>query len=233
MPEGNRDDLLARGFALVTYDTPAAEFVGGSAPTRGPSVGFGPLAAPAGLLGRAFFRMVIRHAEEVVPRVVDTLVGLPMIDASRIGIAGTSTQGFIALAAFATEPRLASAAVVSACPDYVAFLRDSTMGMAGERLALDHDYRRWLVAKSPGSHPVHVAHGPLLLIAGEHDRMTPPSCLSESSESMGGLRTAFAAAGRRNQLRIRILPRLGHGSTPRSNQMIASWWSRWLGPTGR
>jgi len=228
MPEGNRDDLLARGFALVTYDTPAAEFVS-RAPTTGPRVGFGPLAAPAGLLGRAFFRMVVRHAEEVVPRVLDALVGLPVIDAGRIGIAGTSTQGFIALAAFATEPRLAVAAVVSACPDYVAFLRDSTMGMAGERLTLDPAYSRWLVSKSPGSHPSRLAHGPLLLIAGEHDRMTPPSCLSEST---GGLRTAFAAAGRRNQLRIRMTPRLGHGSTPRSNQMIASWWSRWLGPTG-
>ena len=90
------------------------------------------LASPSGgRLGERWVRSITSMAHLGIPRIVDYLETLPGVDHERIVVAGTFTDGFVALQALAHDTRLAGALAIGACGDYHRFLQDSPLGMAG------------------------------------------------------------------------------------------------------
>ena len=119
-PFSDPEALLARGVIVATYQVDwkrVAELLGTKPAPPPPEpekseerVGAWLLSSPRpGVIGRAYFELIASNAAQNVPDVVDLLVGLPDVDPARIAIAGSSTQGFVALEALQHEPRLAAA----------------------------------------------------------------------------------------------------------------------------
>src|SRR5262245_34376181 len=101
---GAEETLLDAGFAVVTYRL-HWELIRGLAPPQPPpspntaAVGVWLLAAPSPqTVGQGYFAIIASDAG-MVPRIVDYLGTLREVDATRIGIAGSSTNGFVALEA--------------------------------------------------------------------------------------------------------------------------------------
>ena len=116
---GENDALRAAGAIVVSFidwsakpPPPPAENTAGKWVLASPS---------AAVLGREYLRSIARTANEVIPRVVDYLVTLPEIDPGRIGMTGSSTNGFITLEAVAADGRLSAAVAVAACGDHLRF----------------------------------------------------------------------------------------------------------------
>ncbi len=224
--------MLWEGAVMVTYRIDWARLKGGpSAPppdAKNP-VGKWVLAAPSpGVIGQHYLQQIAATATIVVPRVIDYLETAPEVDARRLAITGASTNGFIALQAIAADSRLTVATVLAACGDYHRFLHYSSMGMAGEPLALEPAYERWLRAQEVINHPRRMVHAALLMVNRAQDPLVPISCADETARV---LQRAYAAAGRRDRFRfVRIEDLEGHGAGPRESKENFSWLRTWLLP---
>jgi predicted esterase len=215
--------LRAAGFVTASFtvpprpkrDEPPAESRAGQLVLASPS---------AAVLGRGYLRTITTTATAIVPRVVDQLEHEPEVDPARIAIVGSSTDGFVALAALAAEPRLAAAVVAFACGDYATFLRFSSMGMQGEPLTLEPDYAAWVHAAAPVNHPGRLPPRPLLLVAGTSDPLIPLACARTTADAVAA---AYAEAGVPDRFRFLEVPR-GHGVGPGEQQEAAAWLVRWL-----
>lgn len=158
------------------------------------------LASPSpGRLGERYLRSIAAMADIAIPRIVDYLETLPMIDHDRIAVGGTFTDGFIALQALAHDERLAAAVVVGACGDYHRFLRDSSLGANGGPMTLDPAYDTWLTAQEVVHHPDRVVPAPLLLVNRTDDPAMPIACADETARA---LTPAYAAAGVPDHFRL-------------------------------
>jgi dienelactone hydrolase len=189
------------------------------------------LAGPSqATLGRQFFSTIVHEATTVIPQVLDHLVRLPHVDAGRIGIAGSSTSGFRALAAMAAEPRLAAAAVVAACGDYHAFLQHSPLGAAGKQLALDPTFDRWLREHAPVSHPDRLVHGAVLMLNGASDLAVPLRCAEQSAAVF---RRAYGRAGVPERYRFVAIENGSHLLGDEARHEVLTWWYQWLLPQRR
>jgi dienelactone hydrolase len=173
--------------------------------------------------------MVATNADDVVPKVLDYLVTVPEVDARRIGIVGASTNGFIALQAVAHDRRLAAASVLSACGDYHAFLRDSTLGMDGAPLALEPDYDRWLRGIEPIRAPERVTHAAVLMVNRDGDPVIPIQCADVTAHVLGG---TYARAKIPDRFRYRVIESSAHGLDQRDAEESLAWLGRWLEPPG-
>jgi hypothetical protein len=247
-PLGDPEALLRRGFVLVEFEidwervrealeqggrpeSPAPE-----EPT-GESVGAWLLASPRpGIVGRGYFALIAGNVA-IVSDVLDLLESLPEVDPSRIAIAGSSTQGFVALEALAREPRLAAGVVRVACGDYHRFLRSSSLGLkddprwlpAGE-LRLDPDYEAELREREPIRHPERLPPRPLLLVVGSEDRAIPIACARSTAAS---LRPAYEAAGVPDRFQMIVFDGAGHHLGEVADALTLHWWERWLLPADR
>ncbi len=151
------------------------------------------LASPSpGRLGERYLRSIVAMADIAIPRIIDYLETLPMIDRDRIAIGGTFTDGFVALQALAHDERLAAGVIVGACGDYHRFLRDSSLGAAGGPMTLDASYDTWLTAQEVVHHPERVVPAPLLLVNRIDDPAVPIACADDSARVLA---PAYAAAG--------------------------------------
>jgi dienelactone hydrolase len=184
------------------------------------------LAAPTPKsVGRGYFQLITGSAEQTVSQVVDHLETLPEIDAGRIGIVGTSTNGFKVLQAFAAEPRLAAAVAVAACGDYHHFLAESPLGMDGAPLDLAPDYDAWLRTIEPDRHPERLTHGALLMVNGGQDHAVPVDCARETARIF---RAAFAQAGVPERFRAIVIEDAGHALVDETRHWVMAWWYQWL-----
>ena len=177
------------------------------------------------ILGREYLRSIARTANEVIPRVVDYLVTLPEIDPGRIGMTGSSTNGFITLQAVAADGRLSAAVAAAACGDHLRFLRFSSMGMAGQPLQLDPEYERWLHGQEPIRHPERLVHAALLVVNRVDDPLVPISC-AESTAHV--LERAYARAGVPERFRFVRTQESGHGVGKAEGEEALAWLRRWL-----
>jgi hypothetical protein len=224
---GNTRQLMGAGFVAVTY-TVNWERARGPVPTPPPrgAVGIWVLAAPsAGVLGERYLRDIAAASGEYVPAVIDWLATLPDVDAKRIGMVGSSTNGFITLQAVAVDRRIRAAVALAACGDYHGFLRDSSMGMTGKPLALDPDYERWIRTQEIIRHPERVVHSALLMINRVQDELIPVSCADETARV---LQPAYAAAGATDRFRYIRREATGHGTGPEEIQPTMEWFEHWL-----
>ena len=222
--------LLAEGIVAVTYRVDWTRLPGAPpAPTPAAenTAGKWALAAPSPrLVGEQFLRTIAATATLVVPRVIDYLVTVPGIDPTRIAITGASTNGFIALEAIASEPRLSVAVAVAACGDYFRFLRYSSMGMDGRPLDLDPAYAAWLRTQQPIARPRRLVHAALLMVNRVQDPLIPIACADETQRVLAPV---YASGGFARRFRfVRIEEAEGHGLGPREDQENRAWLRTWL-----
>ncbi len=227
---GDRSALLGRGFLVVTYrinwdvhnqSPPAAP-----PPAEAP-VGEWVLASPSpDVLGREYLRAVATTANEVIPKIVDWLVTVPEVDPARIGIIGASTNGLVTLQAVARDHRIAAAVALAACGDYHAFLRDSSMGMDGQPLALDPAYERWIRTQEIVRHPQRAVHTALLMVNRNRDPVIPFSCVEPTAKA---LERAYRRAHVSGRFRFTVFDSDRHGLDARDATAAWAWFDRWLG----
>jgi hypothetical protein len=223
------ETLLAAGLVVVTYGINWHLLAGLVPPNPAPpknTVGVWLLASPTPqTIGKAYLDLIAHDATQVIPKVVDYLGTVPDVDPARIGIVGSSTLGFTALQAVATDRRLAAAAILVACGDYHTFLHLSSLAMNGQPLDLDPDYERWLRANEPIGRPERLVHAALLMVNGTDDPAVPSPCAVETA---GVLRTAYARAGVPDRFRFVLVPGGGHNLGSEAGHEVLAWWYRWL-----
>lgn len=242
-PIVDEEQLLAHGYVVVRFHTnwqklaPLVARDDAEAPAAEPDEGVGKwmLAAPRpGIVGRGYFALIAGDARTSVPAVMDHLEGIPEIDPRRVAIAGSSTQGFVALEALIQEPRLAAAAVRVACGDYHEFLKSSSLALDDDprwlvdgRLVLDDDYESQLRQQEPIRFAERFPPRPLLLLNGGEDRAVPVACARETARV---LERAYRRRGVSERFRFVLYPEQGHDLGPDSAREILAWWERWLRP---
>jgi dienelactone hydrolase len=229
---GEREALLAAGFAVVTFtvhweqlrgQTPAP-LPAAPAPTGGAGVWL--LASPSPrTVGQRYFGLVAAQVK-ALRRVLDHVSTSRAVDPSRIGIAGSSTNGFAALEATAADRRVRAAVVVAACGDYHRFLELSSLAMRGAPLDLDPGYSNELHAREPARHAERLPHAAVLMINGTADVAVPPACARETAASLG---SAYATAGAPEKFRLVLVDGATHNQLGlRTREEGIAWFARWL-----
>ena len=232
---GEEDALLAAGIVVVTY-TYAWEQVAVKAPAPPPAAGtrtYGTwmLASPTPQKVGAGYFAIIATSAGFIPKIIDYLDTLPEIDPTRIGMAGTSTRGFMTLEAVALDARIRVAVAVTACGDYLCFLHLSSLGMKGEPLDLDPTYERDLVAREAISDPQRLTHTALLMLNGSQDLAVPAECARRTDAV---LRKAYAAAGVPDRYRFVLREGASHNIIARTvREDMIPWFQRWFAAENR
>jgi dienelactone hydrolase len=220
--------LLAAGAVVVTYEVhlPPPAPAAAEQPAAPNTVGVWLLAAPsAKTVGEFWFALIAHQAEKVIPAIVDHLGGVPEVDPARVGVAGISTTGFVALQAVAADRRLRAAAAVSACGAYHTFLHLSNLAMNGAPLDLDPSYDRWLDVHDPVAHPQRLVHAAILMVNGDDDTAVPARCALETGRALS---RAYAAADVPERFRLVMLPDANHNIGPSAQHDVMAWWYRWF-----
>jgi hypothetical protein len=224
---GDTHELIGSGFVAVSYTIDWAALKGPPPPPPQNTVGTWVLASPsAAVLGERYLREIAETATVYVPLIIDWLVTVPDVDPARIGMAGGSTNGFITLQAIAADRRIRAAVAVAACADYRVFLRDSSMGMRGEPLALDAAYERWIRSQEIIQSPRQVVHAALLMINRTGDELIPIGCADETAKVLS---RAYARAGVPERFRYLRQEAAGHDLGPTERQEVLVWFQEWLG----
>jgi len=234
---GGDDVLAAMGVAAVSYEihwkllrglAPPKEEAPPPAPGTPPRTwGKWLLASPSPrTVGQGYFQLIAGNGEQTVPKVLDWLATLPEIDAGRLGVAGFSTNGFVALVAAAHDPRIRVAVAVAACGDWPTFLAQSPLALGGEEpFDPEPAYRRFIARTDPIRHPRRLVHAALLMVNGDDDPAIPFACASATADA---LRRAYAAAGVPERFRFAVVPGGGHEVQPDARWETLGWVQRWL-----
>lgn len=224
---GDTHQFVAAGFVAVTYNINWA-LLKGPAPPPPPQqvVGKWVLASPsAAVLGETYLRGIASTATDYVPKIIDWLVTVPDVDATRIGMVGVSTNGFVTLQAVAADRRIRAAVAVAACGDYHRFLRYSSMGMEGRPLDLDPAYDRWVQSQEIIRNPRPVVHAALLMVNRVPDELIPISCADETARALA---RAYKRAGAADRFRYVRVPEAGHGIGLEERRETLVWLQDWL-----
>lgn len=230
---GDTRRFMEAGIVALTYKVAGRVFVRSkpAPPASEQTVGKWVLASPsAGVIGETYLRDVAATATEVVPAILDWLPTVPEVDATRIGMAGVSTNGFISLQAMAADRRIRAAVVIAACGDYHRFLRDSSMGMEGNPLELEPSYEAWIRDQEIVRHPDRLVHGALLMLNRVDDELVPISCADATAEALAA---AYERAGAADRFRYVRLETTGHGIGPDERRETMEWFDQWLLPPTR
>jgi dienelactone hydrolase len=184
-----------------------------------------------------------------VMRLIDYLETRPDVDASRIGLGGTSKGGIETYLTAAVDPRVAVSV--------------SERGVQSFKWALEHngwDSRAWTfrdaleAAARESKTPVNasfvrqfydrvspgiygefdapamlplVAPRPMLVINGDSDPRTPMAGVRESAAAA---ERAYKAAGASDKFVLLVMTNLGHENTPEIEAAMVEWFVRWLKP---
>jgi dienelactone hydrolase len=235
---GDHEALRGAGFAVATFrlhwerlrglhaapPLPAAPAP--SADTGGP-VGVWLLASPSPrTVGQRYLGLIAAYVA-AVRRVVDHLTTLDLVDASRLGVVGSSTNGFVSLEATAADARIAAAVAVAACGDYHVFLQRSSLAMHGAPLDLDPAYSRDLRAREPATHPERLTHAAILMLNGSADEAVPLACAEETAAR---LHAAYRRAAVPERFRLVVVEGAAHAALgARARDESVAWFGRWLG----
>jgi pimeloyl-ACP methyl ester carboxylesterase len=233
---GEHDALLDAGFAVVTYQVHWELLKGlvGRSPTTTSPASFPPgktygkwllASSDPRMIGQGYLKLIVGNAEDAVPKVIDALSALPDVDVNRLGIAGTSTNGFVVIQALMADHRLSAGAAIVACGDYHRFLQASSLAMDGGTLELDHEYESWLDTKEPIRHPERVVHAALLMMNGSDDRAIPVQCAAETARVF---RNAYRRAGQSRRFKFVLLTGKGHNIAAEASVQVRAWLRRWL-----
>jgi dienelactone hydrolase len=184
-----------------------------------------------------------------VMRLIDYLETRPDVDASRIGLGGTSKGGIETYLAAAVDPRIAVSV-----PE---------RGVQSFKWALDHaawDSRAWTFREAleaaareskaavnaaflrqfydrvapgiygefdaPSMLPL-AAPRPMLVINGDSDPRTPMAGVRQSAAAA---ERAYTAAGARDKFVLQVMADTGHENTPEIEKAMVEWFVRWLKP---
>jgi len=225
---GDSHPIVAEGWVAVTYSVRWG-LLRPPQPTPAPDqtvAGKWVLASPsADIIGQQYLRDIAATADTYLPAVIDWLVAQPEIDPTRLAIAGTSTNGFIALRAAAVDRRLGVVVAIAACGDYERFLQFSEMGMAGKPLALSPAYAQWLHSQEVISDPTQLTHAAVLMINRSPDPLIPVSCADETARV---LTDAFTRAGVPQRFRYLRFDTEGHGVGGPELAETMAWLKQWL-----
>lgn len=225
---GDTHQLVGGGFVAVRYSINWT-LIKGAPPTPLPaehSVGKWVLASPsADVLGERYLRDIAATATVYVPAVINWLETVPEIDATRIGMAGGSTNGFITLQAVAADRRIRAAVAIAACGDYHRFLRYSSMGMGDAPLDLAPAYNQWIQSQEIVRNPHQVVHAALLMVNRVDDQVIPISCADETARV---LEQAYRRADATDRFRYVRRPVAGHGIGAEENNETLAWFEQWL-----
>ena len=227
---GNVRPLLSAGFVVVTY---SIDWNALKRPTPEPlnsetAVGTWVLQSPsAGVLGERYLREIATIATQLVPQVIDWVARDRDVDPARIGMAGGSTNGFITLQAAAADARLRAVVAIAACADYHGFLRDSSMGLRGQPLALDDAYEQWVREQELIRRPDRLVHTAVLMVNRSGDELIPIACADATADV---LRRAYAEAGVPDRFRYVRFENAGHGIGTDEYLEALSWFEQWLQP---
>jgi dienelactone hydrolase len=227
---GDRASLLRHGFLVVTYriNWEVLKRPEAPPPPLENAAGKWVLASPSPkILGRDYLRSLTTIGNELIPHIIDYLVTVPEVDPARIGFAGNSTNGFVALLAVARDRRLAAAVVLAACGDFHRFLRYSSMGMEGRPLELAPSYARWLRSQEVIAHPARVVHAAVLMVNRDEDPIIPIACADTTARA---LERAYRRAGVPERFRYVVLHGEQHGLDKRDVEETLGWLDRWLRP---
>lgn len=239
---GADEALVGAGFAVATF-TLHWEMLRGLAPPPPPPppAGDAPAASdgPMGVwllasptprtVGQPYFGLIAASVR-AVGRVVDHLATRADVDAGRLGIAGSSTNGFVALEA-AADARIRAVVAVAAAGDYLCFLERSGLAMRGAPLALDPAYARELHARQPAEHPERLTHAAVLLVNGAADVAVPAACAERTAAA---LRPAYERAGVADRFELVLVEGAGHNQLADvARERALAWFGHWLAPDSR
>jgi hypothetical protein len=233
---GEADALLDAGFAVVTYRThwellQGLTAKGPATTTSGqPQRTYGKwllATSDPHRIGEGYFTLIVGNGGRVVPQVIDAISTLPDVDTRRLGIAGTSTNGFAVLHALMADRRLGAGVAVAACGDYHRFLQASSLAMGGEPLELAPDYERWMEEWEPIRHPERLVHAALLMMNGADDHAVPARCATETARVF---KRAYRKAGASRRFRFVLLEGAGHNLAVPARAEVPAWFRRWLSP---
>jgi dienelactone hydrolase len=235
---GEHETLLRAGFAVATFRlhwerlrgldaAPPSPTAPAPSPATGGPVGVWLLASPSPrTVGRRYFGLIAAYVA-AVRRVVDHLTTLEGVDASRLGVVGSSTNGFVSLEATAADARIAAAVAVAACGDYHVFLQRSSLAMHGAPLDLDPVYSRDLRAREPATHPERLTHAAVLMLNGSADQAVPLACAEETAQR---LHVAYRRAAVSERFRLVVVEGAAHAALgARAREESVAWFGRWLG----
>jgi pimeloyl-ACP methyl ester carboxylesterase len=246
----NRDsDLLRAGIATVRFHThwevlrgfqknpekrtAAAEDDQFPGSEEKPLVGRWILAADRpGIIGQGYFGIIGYEARKAVPGVLDALRLVPAIDPERVGIAGSSTTGFLALQAMAHDKRIKAGFVFAATGDYHCFLRYSNLALNNDprwlpdgEMKLDAEYEAALEDRAPGNHLSSFPPRRLLLITGEDDPAIPARCVERFTR---GMQAAYRDANAPDAFEWVELEDVSHSLPPETLGVARAFWQRTL-----
>lgn len=245
-PLNSDHDLLGLGIGTVRFQTnwealrgfrkkPAPEPDSHESGEEKPLIGRWILASDRpGNVGQGYFDIITYEASHAVPKVVRALEMVDGIDHDRIGIAGSSTSGFLALQAFAGEKKLAAAFVRAATGDYECFLRYSDLAFADNprwlhdgKPELDPDYAARLPRMDPATHVDRFPPRPLMLITGADDTAIPRRCVEQFASAV---ERAYAKAGVPQKFDWREVAGATHNLPSSTLTTALRFWTRTLQP---
>lgn len=239
---GQEDAFLDLGLAVVTFEThwevlkPLVDALPPPPAPEGPpprTWGKWMLAAPSPrTVGQGYFGLIHGTATRTVPEILDWLATVPEVDGRRVGVVGTSTNGFTALEAAGAERRIVAAVALAACGDYHAFLEQSPLGLGGEEpFDPTPEYEATLRRQEPIRHPERVLHGALLMVNGAADHAVPIACARETARVFA---RAYHRAGTPERFRYVEIPDGTHDLGEEGIRQAMAWLYRWLlGPESR
>ena len=225
---GDTHQLVGAGFVTVTYSVNRnlLKHPQPPAPPAEETVGKWVLASrSASRLGETYLHEIAATADEYVPMILDWMQTLPEVDPHRIGMVGSSTNGFITLQATARDRRIRAAVAIAACGDYRDFLRRSSMGMDGKPLELDPSYARWIARQELVRHPQGVVHAAVLMVNRIDDPLIPVSCADATAEVLA---RAYEHAGTPERFRYVRVAEPGHGVGVQEGNEAMVWLQDWL-----
>ena len=184
-----------------------------------------------------------------VMRLIDYLETRPDVDASRIGLGGTSKGGIETYLTAAVDPRVAVAVPERGVQsfkwalDHIAWdsrawtIRDALEAAADEtKTPVNASFvREFYDRVAPGIYgefdapamlPL-IAPRPLLVINGDSDPRTPMAGVRQSAAAA---ERAYKAAGASDKFMLKIMPDTGHENTPEIEAAMVDWFVRWLKP---
>jgi dienelactone hydrolase len=185
-----------------------------------------------------------------VSRLIDWLATRDDVDPARIGLIGFSKGGIETYLTAAADPRIAAAVSCIGVQSFRWALehdawpsRVGTVQAAFDAAAQDAgiakptaDFARKFYDRvapglagqfdGPAMLPL-IAPRPFLAINGDTDPLTPLPGIEECATAA---RTAYAAAGARENFLLLVQPKTGHKVTPESLQAARDWLARWLKP---
>lgn len=236
---GEHEAFLRAGFAVATFRIhwerlrglptapPPPPVPPARAAVAGGPVGVWLLASPSPrTVGQRYFGLIAAYVS-AVRSVVDHLTTLDLVDASRLGVVGSSTNGFVSLEATAADARIAAAVAVAACGDYHVFLQRSSLAMHGAPLDLDPAYSRDLRTREPATHPERLTHAAVLMVNGSADQAVPLACAEGTAAR---LHVAYRRAAAPERFRLMVVEGAAHAALgARAREESVAWFALWLG----